>query len=489
MSKVRTRFAPSPTGRMHVGNLRTALYAYLIAKHEGGDFILRIEDTDQVREVEGAVDIINRTLEATGLIHDEGPDKDKGAGPYVQSERQAQGLYLEYAKKLIERGEAYYCFCDEERLKECRQVIELENGEKKEINVYDKHCLSLSEEEVEAKLAAGVPYVIRQNNPREGTTTFHDEIYGDITVGNEELDDMILIKSDGFPTYNFANVVDDHLMGITHVVRGNEYLSSSPKYNRLYEAFGWEVPVYVHCPLITDEEHHKLSKRCGHSSYEDLIDQGFITEAVVNFVALLGWSPSDNREIFSLEELVEAFDYRHMSKSPAVFDFGKLKWMNGEYIKAMDFDAFYERALPYLKQAIHKELDFKRIGEMVKTRIEVFPDIPDLIDFFEELPEYDTAMYTHKKMKTNSETSLVVLKEVLPLLSKQEDYSNDALYETLCGFVAEKGYKNGYVLWPIRTAVSGRQMTPAGATEIMEILGKEESLKRIQKGIELLENA
>ncbi len=489
MSKVRTRFAPSPTGRMHVGNLRTALYAYLIAKHEGGDFILRIEDTDQVREVEGAVDIINRTLKATGLIHDEGPDKDKGAGPYVQSERQAQGLYLQYAKKLIERGEAYYCFCDEERLKECQQVIELENGEKKEINVYDKHCLSLSKEEVEAKLAAGVPYVIRQNNPREGTTTFHDEIYGDITVGNDELDDMILIKSDGFPTYNFANVVDDHLMGITHVVRGNEYLSSSPKYNRLYEAFGWEVPVYVHCPLITDEEHHKLSKRSGHSSYEDLIDQGFITEAVVNFVALLGWSPSDNREIFSLKELIEVFDYHHMSKSPAVFDFGKLKWMNGEYIKAMDFDVFYERALPYLKEAIHKDLDLKKIAEMVKTRIEVFPDIPDLVDFFEKLPEYDTAMYTHKKMKTNSETSLAVLKEVLPLLSKQEDYSNDALYQMLCEFVSEKGYKNGYVLWPIRTAVSGRQMTPAGATEIMEILGKEESLKRIQKGIELLENA
>ena len=489
MSKVRTRFAPSPTGRMHVGNLRTALYAYLIAKHEGGDFILRIEDTDQVREVEGAVDIINRTLKATGLIHDEGPDKDKGAGPYVQSERQAQGLYLQYAKQLIERGEAYYCFCDEERLKECQQVIELENGEKKEINVYDKHCLSLSKEEVEAKLAAGVPYVIRQNNPREGTTTFHDEIYGDITVGNDELDDMILIKSDGFPTYNFANVVDDHLMGITHVVRGNEYLSSSPKYNRLYEAFGWEVPVYVHCPLITDEEHHKLSKRSGHSSYEDLIDQGFITEAVVNFVALLGWSPSDNREIFSLKELIEVFDYHHMSKSPAVFDFGKLKWMNGEYIKAMDFDAFYERALPYLKEAIHKDLDLKKIGEMVKTRIEVFPDIPGLVDFFEKLPEYDTAMYTHKKMKTNSETSLAVLKEVLPLLSKQEDYSNDALYQMLCEFVSEKGYKNGYVLWPIRTAVSGRQMTPAGATEIMEILGKEESLKRIQKGIELLENA
>ena len=489
MSKVRTRFAPSPTGKMHVGNLRTALYAYLITKHEGGDFILRIEDTDQVREVAGAVDIINRTLQATGLLHDEGPDKDKGFGPYVQSERQAQGIYLEYAKKLVEKGEAYYCFCDEARLQECHKVIELENGEKKEINVYDKHCLSLSKEEVEEKLKAGIPYVIRQNTPNEGTTTFHDEIYGDISVSNEELDDMVLIKSDGFPTYNFANVVDDHLMGITHVVRGNEYLSSSPKYNRLYDAFGWDVPVYVHCPLITDENHQKLSKRCGHSSYEDLIEQGFLTEAVVNFVALLGWSPSDNREIFSLEELVEAFDYRHMSKSPAVFDYGKLKWMNSEYIKAMDFEAFYERALPVIKETITKDLDLKKIAEMVKTRIDVFPDIAGHIDFFEELPEYDLAMYTHKKMKTNSETSLAVLKEVLPILEAQDDYTNDALYQTISGFVAEKEYKNGYVLWPIRTAVSGKQMTPAGATEIMEVLGKEESLKRIKKGIELLENA
>ena len=339
MSKVRTRFAPSPTGRMHVGNLRTALYAYLIAKHEGGDFILRIEDTDQERYVEGAVDIIYRTLEKTGLLHDEGPDKDGGVGPYVQSERQAQGIYLEYAKKLIEKGEAYYCFCDKERLESLRQTVA-----GKEIIVYDKHCLHLSKEEIEEKLAAGVPYVIRQNNPQTGTTTFHDEIYGDITVDNAELDDMILIKSDGYPTYNFANVVDDHLMGITHVVRGNEYLSSSPKYNRLYEAFGWDVPVYVHCPLITNEEHQKLSKRCRHSSYEDLTEQRFLTEAVVNFVALLGWSPADNREIFSLEELVKAFDYHHMSKSPAVFDYTKLKWMNGEYIKAMDFDKFYEMA-------------------------------------------------------------------------------------------------------------------------------------------------
>ena len=481
MSKVRTRFAPSPTGRMHVGNLRTALYAYLIAKHEGGDFILRIEDTDQERYVEGAVEIIYRTLEKTGLVHDEGPDKDGGVGPYVQSERQAKGIYLEYAKKLIEKGEAYYCFCDKERLEGLKQTVA-----GKEISVYDKHCLSLSKEEVEANLAAGKPYVIRQNNPRTGTTTFHDDIYGDITVDNSELDDMILIKSDGYPTYNFANVVDDHLMGITHVVRGNEYLSSSPKYNRLYEAFGWEVPEYIHCPLITNEEHQKLSKRCGHASYEDLIDQGFLTEAVVNFVALLGWSPSDNREIMSLSELVEAFDYHHINKSPAVFDYTKLKWMNGEYIKAMDFDRFYQMAEPYIKEVVTKDYDLKKIATLVKTRIEIFPDIKDHIDFFEQLPEYDIAMYTHKKMKTNAETALEVLTEILPRLEAQEDYSNDALYAMLCDYVAEKGCKNGYVMWPLRTAVSGKQMTPGGATEIMEILGKEESLARIRKGIELL---
>lgn len=486
MTKIRTRFAPSPTGRMHVGNLRTALYAYLIAKHEGGDFILRIEDTDQERYVEGAVEIIYRTLQKTGLIHDEGPDKDGGVGPYVQSERQKQGIYLTYAKKLIEKGQAYYCFCDKERLASLKTQI----VEGKEITVYDKHCLSLSKEEVEEKLAAGVPYVIRQNNPTEGTTTFHDEIYGDITVDNSELDDMILIKSDGYPTYNFANVVDDHLMGITHVVRGNEYLSSSPKYNRLYEAFGWEVPVYVHCPLITDEEHHKLSKRCGHSSYEDLIDQGFLTEAIVNFVSLLGWSPSDsNEEIFSLQDLVKNFDYHHMSKSPAVFDYTKLKWMNGEYIKAMDDALFFENAEPYIKQAVTRKIDLHKLADMVKTRIEIFPDIPGLIDFFEKLPVYDPAMYEHKKMKTTKETSLEVLKELMPLLKDQEDYSNDALYKLLTDFAQEKGVKNGYVLWPVRTAVSGKQMTPAGATEIMELLGKEETIARIEEGISLLENA
>ncbi len=478
---IRTRYAPSPTGRMHVGNLRTALYAYLIAKHEGGDFLLRIEDTDQERYVEGAVEIIYRTLEKTGLIHDEGPDKDKGAGPYVQSERQASGIYLEYAKKLIEKGEAYYCFCTQERLDSLKKTV---NGE--EIMVYDKHCLSLSKEEIEEKLAAGVPYVIRQNNPSQGTTTFHDEIYGDISVNNDELDDMVLIKSDGYPTYNFANVVDDHLMGITHVVRGNEYLSSSPKYNRLYDAFGWEVPVYVHCPLITNEEHKKLSKRSGHSSYEDLIEQGFISEAVVNYVALLGWSPEDNREIFSLEEMVREFDYHRMSKSPAVFDMTKLRWMNGEYMKSMDFDKFYNMAEPYLKEVIKKDLDLKKIAAMVKTRIEIFPEIRDHVDFFEELPEYDPSMYAHKKMKTTLENSLETLQEILPILEVQEDFGNDALYERLSRYVSDKGVKTGFVMWPIRTAVSGKQMTPAGATEIMEVLGKEESLKRIRKGIELL---
>ena len=481
MSKVRTRFAPSPTGRMHVGNLRTALYAYLIAKHEDGSFMLRIEDTDQERFVEGALYIIYRTLAKTGLVHDEGPDKDGGYGPYVQSERNAQGIYLKYAKQLIEQGDAYYCFCTKERLESLKSSV----GEK-EIAMYDKHCLHLSKEEIEEKLANGEPYVIRFNMPTEGTTTFQDDIYGAITVPNNELDDLILIKSDGYPTYNFANVVDDHLMGITHVVRGNEYLSSSPKYNRIYEAFGWEIPTYVHCPLITNEEHKKLSKRSGHSSYEDLVEQGFLTEAIVNYVALLGWCPEDNREIFSLEELVKVFDYHHMSKSPAVFDIQKLRWMNGEYMKAMDDDKFYEMALPYLKQVITKDLDLRKIAGMVKTRIEVLPDIADLIDFFEAVPEYDIAMYTHKKMKTNPEISLEVLEKILPVLEGTEDYSNDAMYELLCGFAKENGYKNGQILWPIRTALSGKQMTPAGATEILEILGKEESIRRIKAAIEKL---
>ena len=391
---------------------------------------------------------------------------------------------MKYAKELIEKGEAYYCFCDRERLDSLKQNV---GG--KEISIYDKHCLHLSKEEVEANLAAGKPFVIRANVPNEGETTFHDEIYGDISQPNAELDDMILIKSDGYPTYNFANVVDDHLMQITHVVRGNEYLSSAPKYTRLYQAFGWEEPKYIHCPLITNEEHQKLSKRSGHSSFEDLMDQGFLPEAVVNFVALLGWSPVDNQEIFSMDELIEKFDYHHISKSPAVFDMVKLRWMNGEYLKAMDEDKFYEMAEPYIREVITKDYDLRKIAKMVKTRIEVFPDIREHIDFFEEMPEYDVSMYTHKKMKTNAQTSLEVLTEVLPRLKAQEDYSNDALYQMLCEYVSEKGCKNGYVMWPIRTAVSGKQMTPGGATELMEVLGKEESVERIEKAIEKLTQA
>ncbi len=482
MSKtVRTRFAPSPTGRMHVGNLRTALYAYLIAKHAGGQFILRIEDTDQERFMEEALDIIYRTLEETGLKHDEGPDKDGGAGPYIQSQRCRQGIYMKYAKQLVEQGDAYYCFCSKERLESLRTTVA-----GKEIVMYDKHCLHLSKEEVEANLKAGKPYVIRMNMPTEGTTSFHDEIYGNITVDNGELDDMILIKSDGYPTYNFANVVDDHLMGITHVVRGNEYLSSTPKYNRIYQAFGWEIPVYIHCPLITNEEHQKLSKRSGHSSYEDLIEQGFLKDAVVNFVALLGWSPAEDREIYSLEELVKVFDYTRISKSPAVFDMTKLKWMNGEYMKAMDPEEFYERALPYMKQAVTRDYDFHKMAEMVRTRIEVFPDIPEMLDFFEKVPEYDSSMYVHKKMKSTLETSLTVLRETLPILEAQEDYSNDGLFAVLSAYASEKGYKTGLVMWPLRTALSGKQTTPAGATQIMEVLGKEETLSRIRAAIEKL---
>jgi len=437
------------------------MYAYLIAKHEGGDFLLRIEDTDQEREVEGAVDIIRRTLEETGLFWDEGPDNPGSCGPYVQSERVKTGIYMQYAKELVEKGEAYYCFCDKNRLESLQTEV---NGEI--LMHYDKHCLSLSKEEVEEKLAAGLPYVIRQNNPTEGTTTFHDELYGDVTVDNAELDDMVLIKSDGFPTYNFANVVDDHLMGITHVVRGNEYLSSSPKYQRLYDAFGWESPKLVHCPLITDENHKKLSKRSGHSSFEDLIDQGFVPEAVVNFVALLGWSPEGNEEILSLQDLVREFDYHRISKSPAVFDMGKLRWM---------------------KEAAGEKVDLKKIAEMVKSRIEIFPDIPEHVDFFKAVPDYSLELYQNKKAKTNLENSLSLLKEVLPLLEKEEDYSNDRLYSLLQEFSTEKEYKTGFTMWPIRIALSGKQMTPAGATEILSVLGKEESLKRLKAAVERLE--
>jgi glutamyl-tRNA synthetase len=475
---------------MHVGNLRTALYEYLIAKHEGGTFVLRIEDTDQERLVEGAVDIIYRTIQGTGLIHDEGPDKDGGYGPYVQSERQASGIYLEYAKQLVDKGAAYYCFCTKERLASLKTAVgnlaDEDEEEVKEITKYDKHCLHLTKEEIEDNLKKGIPYVIRQNNPVDGSTTFHDVIFGDITVSNEELDDMVLIKSDGYPTYNFANVIDDHMMKITHVVRGNEYLSSTPKYTRLYQDFGWNEPVYVHLPLITNEEHKKLSKRSGHSSYEDLLEQGFVSEAIINFVALLGWSSANNNEIMSLEELIQEFDYTHINKAPAVFDIVKLRWMNGEYLKKMEDEKFYHLALPYIKEVVTKDLDYRKIAALVKSRIETFVDIKGIIDFFEELPDYDIAMFTHKKMKTDSENSLAVLKDLLPQFETLEDYSEANIEALIMAYIADKGIKNGQGLWPIRTAVSGKQSTPGGAYEIMNILGKEESLKRLKVAIEKL---
>lgn len=481
--KIRTRFAPSPTGYMHVGNLRTALYAYLIAKHEDGTFILRIEDTDQERYVEGATDIIYNTLKATGLIHDEGPDVGGPVGPYVQSER--KGIYLEYAKKLVEKGEAYYCFCSKERL----DMLKANAEALKRPFKYDKHCLHLSKEEIEEKLSQGIPYVIRQNNPTEGTTTFDDVIYGKISVDNSDLEDMILIKSDGYPTYNFANVVDDHLMGITHVVRGSEYLSSSPKYNRLYEAFGWDIPVYVHCPPIMKDAHHKLSKRNGDASFEDLIAKGYLKEAVVNYIALLGWNPGTTQEIFSLEELIKEFDYLHINKAPAIFDSVKLRWMNGEYIRKLSLEEFHEKAIPYYEKAVtNPNIDLFKVSTLLHTRTEVLGEIPKQIDFFHALPEYSTDLYVHKKMKTNLENSLVSLEKVLPVLEGLEAWNFDTIHNAVFKLIEEMGIKNGVMLWPIRTALSGKAFTPGGAFELAEILGKEESLKRIKIGIEKLKN-
>lgn len=479
--EVRTRFAPSPTGYMHIGNLRTALYEYLIAKSQGGKFILRIEDTDQERQVEGAVDVIYNTMRMTGLKHDEGPDIGGDYGPYVQSER--MGMYMDYAKELVEKGEAYYCFCTKERLESLKES----NAEGAAFAKYDRHCLGLSKEEVQAKLDAGVPFVIRQKMPDSGTTTFSDVVYGDITVENTELDDQILMKADGFPTYNFANVVDDHLMHITHVVRGSEYLSSTPKYNLLYKAFGWEPPVYVHLPAVMRDAHHKLSKRHGDKSFEDLVREGYVVEAIVNYIALLGWSPSGTQEIFSLKELEENFDMAGLSKSPAIFDIKKLTWMNSEYLKAMDFDKFYALAEPKLKEALgDTDLDLKKIAALLQKRLETLNDIPGLVEFFKTLPEYGTELYTHKKMKTNDEIALSSLEAALPVLENLEDWNTTSIHDALMALVGELGIKNGQILWPVRTALSGEPTSPGGAMELADILGKEESLRRIRKGIELL---
>lgn len=479
--EVRTRFAPSPTGYMHIGNLRTALYEYLIAKSQGGKFILRIEDTDQERQVEGAVDVIYNTMRMTGLKHDEGPDIGGDYGPYVQSER--MGMYMDYAKELVEKGEAYYCFCTKERLESLKES----NAEGAAFAKYDRHCLGLSKEEVQAKLDAGVPFVIRQKMPDSGTTTFSDVVYGDITVENTELDDQILMKADGFPTYNFANVVDDHLMHITHVVRGSEYLSSTPKYNLLYKAFGWEPPVYVHLPAVMRDAHHKLSKRHGDKSFEDLVREGYVVEAIVNYIALLGWSPSGTQEIFSLKELEENFDMAGLSKSPAIFDIKKLTWMNSEYLKAMDFDKYYALAEPKLKEALgDTDLDLKKIAALLQKRLETLNDIPGLVEFFKTLPEYGTELYTHKKMKTNDEIALSSLEAALPVLENLEDWNTTSIHDALMALVGELGIKNGQLLWSVRTALSGEPTSPGGAMELADILGKEESLRRIRKGIELL---
>ena len=473
--KVRTRFAPSPTGYMHVGNLRTALYTWLIARHTGGTFILRIEDTDQVRQVEDATEVIYRTMAECGLTHDEGPDVGGPVGPYIQSER--RDLYLPYAKLLVEKGAAYYCFCEKAESEE-------DSGD---FSRGDDPCRDLSPEEVQANLDAGKPWVIRQRIPHEGTTTFHDVSFGDITVENKTLDDQVLLKRDGLPTYNFANVIDDHLMGISHVVRGSEYLSSAPKYNLLYEAFGWEIPTYVHCSPVMRDAQHKMSKRHGDPSYEDLIADGYLTKAVLNYVALLGWSPKGDlaeQEFFTLDELVNAFDITGISKSPAIFDIQKLRWMNAEYMKKLSPAEFYEKAEPWLRKAISDpDIDLHAVAALVQSRCEILSDLPERVDFLDKLPDYDTALYVHKKSKTTLENSLTSLQTVLPVLEAQEDWSNDALYATLSDLAAAQGWKNALVLWPLRVAVSGKASTPGGATELCALLGKEKSLARIRDGI------
>lgn len=480
--KVRTRFAPSPTGYMHVGNLRTALYAYLVAKKDGGTFILRIEDTDQQRKVEGAEDIIYNTLRQCGLRWDEGPDIGGPVGPYVQSER--MGMFIDYAKQLVESGHAYYCFCDKDRLEQMK-TIQKASGQPTR---YDGHCRNLSKEEVEARLAAGEPYVIRQKMPLEGTTTFHDEIFGDITVENSTLDDQVLIKRDGMPTYNFANVVDDHLMGITHVIRGNEYLSSTPKYNLLYQAFGWEIPVYIHCPPVMKNATEKLSKRNGDASFEDLVAKGYLKDAVLNYIALLGWNPKGEEEIFTLDELVREFSPEDISKSPAIFDPQKLRYINAEYLRRMDEETFYETVLPWMKKGVAREdIDFHLLAQVLHARTEVLEEVPPQLDFIDALPDYSNDLYTHKKMKTNAETSLDALQKVLPVLEGIEDFTLAPVHDALFALIAELGVKNGAVLWPLRVALTGKSFTPGGGVEMAVILGKEESLARIRKGIAQLQ--
>lgn len=481
MQKIRTRFAPSPTGYMHVGNLRTALYAYLTARKAGGDFLLRIEDTDQERYVEGAVQIIYDTLKETGITWDEGPDVGGPVGPYIQSER--MGMYMEYAQKLVELGHAYYCFCGKERLEEVRTLQKASGQPTK----YDGHCKGLTKEEIKEKIAEGVPFVIRQKMPAEGTTSFDDEVFGKITVENDSLDDNILIKADGMPTYNFANVIDDHTMNITHVIRGSEYLSSTPKYNLLYSAFGWDVPVYIHCSPVMKNATEKLSKRSGDASYQDLVAKGYLTEAVLNYIALLGWSPKGEKEIFTLEEMIEAFDTAGISKSPAIFDGQKLKYINGEWIRRKSPEEFHEMALPWIRRTLKNEnTDTMFLAALLQKRTEVLEDIPEQVDFFDALPEYDNGLFVSKKMKTDKENSLSTLKEVLPVLESVDNWNTEEIHACLFALIEKLGVKNGMVLWPLRIALSGKQFTPGGGTEIAYLLGKKEAVLRIKKAIEKL---
>lgn len=483
-TKIRTRFAPSPTGYMHIGNLRTALFTYLIAKKNNGTFVLRIEDTDQERFVEGAVDLIYRTLKKTGIIWDEGPDIGGNYGPYVQSER--MGMFREYAQKLIDNGSAYYCFCHKERLEELRKVQEASHISPR----YDRHCCRLSQEEIDQKLRDGEPYVIRQKVPEVGTTTFHDEIYGDITVENSSLDDQILIKTDGMPTYNFANVVDDHTMEITHVVRGNEYLSSTPKYNLLYEAFGWVPPLYIHVEHIMKNATEKLSKRNGDASFEDLLAKGYLTEAIINYIALLGWAPKGEEEIFTMDQLIQEFDISGLSKAPAIFDPLKLKAINGIYIRKLSLEEFTAIASPYIAETVkRKDVNFSVIAKVLQPRTELFTDIPEQVDFIDVLPEYDLELYVNKKMKTNRETALIALKESLPVLEALSLWNAETVHSALFTLIQSLEVKNGYILWAVRVALSGKQFTPGGAIELAEILGKQESIERIKKGISLLAGA
>ena len=483
-NNIRTRFAPSPTGYMHVGNLRTALYTYLMAKHDDGTFILRIEDTDQGRYVEGAVDVIYNTLRETGLLWDEGPDIGGPVGPYVQSER--MGMFKQYAEQLVAEGKAYYCFCTEERL----EALHAEQRAHGEMTHYDGCCRDLPKEEVEKRLAAGEPYVIRQKIPREGVTGFDDVVYGHIEVNNSEMDDQILIKTDGMPTYNFANVVDDHLMGITHVVRGSEYLSSAPKYNLLYEAFGWEVPTYVHCSPVMRDQHNKMSKRHGDPSYEDLKAQGFLTDAILNYVALLGWAPKGEyaeQEIFSLDELVKVFDIAGISRSPAIFDIEKLTYFNATYLRAMEPAAFAEVAEPYIRQAVkNPAIDAAEIAALLQARCEKLTDIPEKVDFFDALPDYDVEFFTNKKSKTNAEVSKAMLEAAIPALEAVSDWTVDAIHDTLIDLAAKLEVKNATLMWPVRIAAAGKLVTPGGAVEICHLLGKDETLRRLRLGLDKL---